>query len=129
MYIRRQLIFLIYFPFQLYVRTTYYMTRISPEVLLSTIATKSTSSDYKQHKYWDYDPWLRQFSTWFTCRATNGENSTNKFVNFESSVKVLVQIPPNTYGESSINSFSPGFPKSAIPVQLGQGNLTFFAFK
>ena len=97
-------------------------------MLLSTIGAQSASAIYKQHKYWEYDPWLRQFSTWFTCRATNAGNSTKDVVKLESGVKLIVQLSSNPYGDNGLTSYSRGFAKSSAPAQLGQGTLITVRF-
>ena len=75
---------------------------------------------------WQYDPWLRQFSTRFTCRATTGENQTSDISTLESTVRVYVQMLENDHRNDEINSHSTSFGESSSPVQLKQGNVDVY---
>ena len=92
--------------------------RISPEKILPVVRATSFTRN-KQN--WQYDPWLRQFSTWFTCKATNGRNGTAPL---ETSVQVHASVSADIYDNNGLNPYAGEFFQSSPPVQMGQGNRT-----
>ena len=93
--------------------------RISPEKILPSIGTASFS---KNKQNWQYDPWLRQFSTWFICRATNGRNNTSDASILETSIQVHASVSADLYDKNGLNPYAREYFQSSPPVQMGQGS-------
>ena len=89
--------------------------RISPEKILPTVGS---TSFIRNRQNWLYDPWLRQFSTWFTCRAMNGRNGSAPL---ESSVQVYASVSADIYDKNGLNPYAREFFQSSPPVKMGQG--------
>ena len=100
------------------------IVRITTEITTPKRSIGNVSHmDTKQNQWWKYDPWLRQYSAWFTCRA-NGRKEYNlpDVVYSETSVRVYAYTSTVSYKEyDGRTSYSNKPSKASRPIQLGQG--------
>ena len=98
--------------------------RISTKIMVPIIDGTAMSTR-KHTSSWQYDPWLRQFSTWFTCRATTGENTTREISVLESNVRVNVKLSNQDDETDDTNPYPISFAQSSksLPSEKGKPNV------